>query len=158
MSDNLKVKHIIEMIEAFQNRIVRGSFLDPSNSFFAFVLEDENGNASILCEVDDYDLYEPNIGVLKIRGRNYNEMLNYTLPTIEGFIEMVKTLDMMEYELCLEDYTNENNIIRHHVKDKGITTMSHIGSNQFLIFRPKPKEYTENENINILQELGGITS
>ena len=158
MSDNLKVKHIIEMIEMFQDRIIRGSFLDPHNSFFAFVLEDKNGDASVLCEVDDYNLYEPDIGVLKIRGRNYNEMLNYKLPTIEGFIDMVKSLDIMEYELCLEDYTDENNIICHHVKDKGITTMSYIGSNQYLIFRPRSKEYAENERVNMLQELGGITS
>ena len=160
MSDNLKVKHMLEIIKTFQDKIVGGSILDPSNSFLAFVVEDENESANVLCEVDEFDLYEPDVQVLKIQGKDYNRLgiQTYKMPTILDFIEMVERHNLYEYEICLEDHTDDN-IIRHHVKDKGHTVMSRIGDYTYIIFRPKPKEYTEKElPKNILQELGGITS
>lgn len=159
MKTNLKVKHIIEMIEMFEDRIIDGSIMDPSNSFLAFIIENDNLKANCFKEVYGFDLYDPDIETLIFQGKFFNET-DYKLPTINDFIEMVNRHNLLEYNIVLEYEDEDGNKNHHFVKDSGNTKVYQVGNYMYIVLIPRIKDYSEKdlEYKNIIQRIGGITS
>lgn len=164
MNNSHTVLDFLNLINNVLENTIDGVILDPKDIFIAAILpakDNENHTADDFKEIYEFELYDIDINVLKMRAKSCEYGVSHAAPTVASFISLVDECKdfLLDYNIhiCCED--ENGNTTTYHLGEYMCIHYTMVGENPYIII-PLEKCINEAPNIrhveisNITQQLG----